>query len=275
MTFRFQSNGARGYLAGASIPVESQIFHMATVSNSSQRSRIVKGRDKLVETLEIRKAAVPPTPGSVIEVSGAKITLPEGWRPPHVLEAATVNKQLQLAGAGDTSKCTTALRPQGTRTPTVLATCQVGVLLGIVDKYSFEGKEAELRGKVFGREGSKIPPAEMIQTSDRVGFVYKLDIAGTPLNLLMIPYDQGVAQTWIVGSTAAAETMLLANGSSFSGPHPASLIDWAAYYPKYRPIHPAMLCPVGVIGFVLLLGALMIFLMMRSKKKRYADLEDD
>ncbi len=273
-SFKLKS-GTPAVLKGATIAVDGQMFHLALVSIKKFDKKTATARDELMDRLDIQSPAADVTWAPTLEGDGFTHTVPEDWREPLKAELGVVNKQISSLGLEKLDGCWLAMRPMGPDAPEAMVSCQGGLLLGVVDEYSFEGVEPTVRAKMFG--GAEVPPGRMVALSDRVAFVYDLHDKG--LAVAVVPYDKGVVRTWVKGApgdealAGALEATL--QSSTYSGEHPASLGDRVGYYLSYRPFSPVVLCPVLgllVIGGVLVLGAVF---MMGGRKDKYADLADD
>ena len=272
-SFKLKS-GTPAVLKGATIAVEGQMFHLALVSIKKFDKKTANTRTDLMDRLEIQKAAAAVKDGATLEGDGFSHTLPEGWREPLKAENSPVNKQIANLGLEKLDGCTLAMKAQGPKAPLAMVSCQGGLLLGVVDEYSFEGVEPTVREKMFG--SAEVPAAKKLELSDRVAFVYDLSDKGLAVGV--VPYDKGVVRTWVKGDSddlAAALEATLATGT-YSGPHPASLGDRVSYYISYRPLSPVVICPaLGILGLggALLVGA--FFLLGGSRKDKYAALAED
>jgi hypothetical protein len=81
--FHFDSDtGPAGWLYGAVVPVNGQMFHLATVASASRKSRAKRQRDELVKRLDIRSPAAELGWGARVSASGVQTVLPKDWRPP-------------------------------------------------------------------------------------------------------------------------------------------------------------------------------------------------
>ncbi|HHO53800.1 MAG TPA: hypothetical protein ENK18_23735 [Deltaproteobacteria bacterium] len=271
-TFTFGEGGAPGVLRGATLEIVGQDLHLATISSARSTAACERQLRALVERLDFHTEPEPGRFGTTVEAKGITSRLPEGWRPPLDSELATLNASLQGIGVDDFTPCWTALRPVPGGPPDVMATCQGGLLLGVVDEHSFEAVEPVVRERMFG--AVEVEPAELIQLEDRVGFSY------TPRDGLavgVVPYDQGVSRTWVLGQGELSSTLeAVLVSSTFSGPHPASLGDQLSYWLVHRTTSPMVLCPLGgCVGAGGLLGLGLLGMMMRGSRDKYADFEPD
>ncbi len=280
INFQFGSGGG-GVLYGSTIAAGGQMFHMAFVTADRRAKAAEKARDNIMRRLDVQAKGEPleVTPNEQVESLGATTKLPDLWRRPFKSEMGLAMKAIKGFGLEDISDCWVAIRPRPAVDPDVMVSCQGGLLLGVVDEYSFEGVDALVRSKMFG--SAEVPGAARIDLPDRVGFQYKPPLGSRTLGVGVVPYDRGVARTWAVGQAGddsvheAVQQVVAA--SSYSGPHPASLGDRISYYLTYRPTSPMVLGPI-LLG-LLMVGVLVIgvgLLLLRGRgRNKYADLSDD
>jgi hypothetical protein len=276
VSLSFAEGKAKGNLYGGTFAAPGQMFHFALVTSDRRAKAAKKARGELLDRMEITQP--PPTLefAPTLSVDGISTTLPDGWRVPLKQEMAAFNKRVSKLEIQDTSHCFSAFKPKGLGAPDAMITCQLGLHLGVVDSYSFSGVDTVIQAKILG---GKVDPAKQIDLEDRVGFVYDLTMGG--LSAAVVPYDQGVARTWVVGGAEdtaivdAAEAMV--SNTTFTGLHPAGVGDQISYFLTYRPFSPFVLFPglcclavVGVAG----LGAGTL-VMRRSGKDKYAALAED
>lgn len=266
--------GGKGQVAmwSATFPVEGKMFHLAAFSAASRSKQVKSTLEMLAERAEIKKPAAEAS-GSAIDAAGMSVTLPAGWRTPIGGEASVVSKVAEKLGVDDTTGCWTALRAHAAHDPDVMIGCQAGMLLGVVDSYSFAGVAEDLSEKLFG--SVDVPtPTELTTADAKLGFLFRPSLGAGTLRVAAVPYGDGVARIWVLGAKGeeadfdAAITKLVSEGS-FAGEHPAGLGDTMAYYVTYRPTSPVVILPavllIGLIG-------LAIFLVTRGGKDKYADI---
>jgi hypothetical protein len=276
LSFTFGEGGPAGHLYGGTVAVEGKNFHLATVANKRFSKQAKEGRIELLKRLDIKAPATEFPAEITLDADGVTSKLPSGWREPLKSEMGIAVKAASSLGVEDIEACWLAMRPQVLAEPDVMLTCQGGLLLGVVDSYSFAGADELVRAKMFGK--IEVPPAEMVELYDRVGFVYNPKLSSRGLHVGVVPYDKGVSRTWVIGSaddeTLGADLRSVLEGSNFSGPHPASIPDQLSYWLSYRPFSPMVLCPslCLLLGFGLM--ALLVLKMMMGKKNKY-DLDDD
>jgi len=276
LSLSFAEGKAKGNLYGGTFQVPGQMFHFALVTSDRRARAAKKARVELLDRMEITEPAPTLEFGPTLDTDGITTQLPDAWRVPLKQEMAEFNKRVSKLEIQDMSHCFYAFRPKGLGVPDALVTCQVGLHLGVVDNYSFAGVDEIVQAKVLGGKGD---PAKPVEVADRVGLVYDLSKGGLAAGV--VPYDQGIARTWVVGDAddpsipAAAEEVV--SKSSFSGPHPAGLGDQVTYYLTYRPFSPIVLfpglCCLVVFGVVGVGGGTL--LKRRCGKGKYAALAED
>lgn len=269
----FQYKKTKMTLQGAVIPIEGSNLYLANISTSKNNKRARQSLKDLVRRLDIRaKPRKDLSFGATLEAAGISTTLPEGWRPLLDKEQAFVAPTIDKLGQPVSKDCFVAIHPEsGNVNPDIALTCQGGAWLGVVDSYSFTDIEAELRKKLFGQV--KTAPAKMVELNDRVGFLYTPEAAGVSLAVAAVPYDQGVARTWIFGAKENAEfhsrsASQMMQATTYSGSHPASLGDRISYL-MYRPIY---LAGVAILFLAILGGlGLLLFKAFGSQKSKYQE----
>ncbi len=278
LDLKFAEGKAKGNMFGGTFQVPGQMMHFALVSTDRRASFAKKSRTELLDRMEIMVAAPALEYGATLEAAGISTQLPDGWRVPLKQEMAEFNKRISKLQIEDMSACHLAIKPRGLDAPNAMVTCQVGLLLGVVDEYSFEGLDTTVQAKIMG--GDVGAAAARVDLNDRVAFLYDLSHGG--LTATVTPYDQGVARTWLVGdpkdATLPADAEAALQGTTYSGPHPAGLGERVSYYFSYRPFSPVVLCPslcclafLGVFG----LGAGVIIMRTGGKDKYAALAEED
>jgi len=263
-------------LHGASLAVDGQMFHLATVSAKRKRSRSEASLDGILSALDVQSPPADITWGPTQEVDGITQVLPDTWREQHPKEATEVSRQITSLGIDDPEMCVTAIHPVANAAPDVMVTCQGGLWLGVVDELSFAEKDAELAGRIFG--GAEVAPGEIIALTDRVGFIHDLALPGSTMLMASVPYDQGIARTWLVGQEDAGERLradlsATLNATTYSGDHPVSVGDQVTYWLKYQPFHPVLLGGVSMILVVFGGSAFLVFRAGRGKSYEDMDLD--
>ena len=262
MEFSF-ANGNIAAMAGATIPIQGRMFHMVTVTAQKRSDEGIKALDDMVARLEINKKAEEFQEETTLSIKGAETILPQGWREGLIPEKEVAYKQAADLGV-KLKDCWMAIRPKPAADPDVMVTCQGGMWLGIVDKHSFAARDKKLRPFLFG--DVEMAPAEMVELEDRVGFLYHPPLKGSTLYLGVVPYDQGLLRTWVMGTgddallRSAIEKAM--TNTTHAGPHPASLGNMVTYWLGDRILSPCVLIPV--IGIALLFFLLILIAVLRS-----------
>lgn len=262
-----------GVMSGASWAVEGRMFHMAIIAAAKRGMMASQALEQLAERAEVRKPPAATAEGATVEGAGVSVVLPPGWRTPLPPELPIVQTRADALGVEDLEPCWVALRPRPASEPDVLLTCQGGLLLGVVDAYSFADKDAMVRERLFGQ--IEVPPAQQVENLDgRLGFLYAPPSPGRTLRVGVVPYGDGIARTWALGEEGADEAFDAAlrhvmTSADYAGDHPAGLGDQARHLITYRPTSPPVLGAVG--GLVLLLvGGVIV--MRRKGGDRYGDI---
>ena len=155
--------------------------------------------------------------------------------------------------------------------PDVMASCTRPLHLGVVDSYSFEGSELEVRKALFGE---KAPPATQVDTPDRTGFLYA---PREGLAMGVLPDNDRVQVVWALGSGDLSDGVrAVLQASTFAQPHTPAVGDQISYYVHHRPLSPVVLCPVGCLCAVgaVVIGLVAVVVLLRSRR-RPSDDEDD
>lgn len=257
-SFKIRKTGTPAVLKGATIAVEGQMFHLALVSVTRFDKKVASVRDDLMGRLEIQRGPAAVAWGPEVTGDGFTHDLPDDWRLPVPLENDAVSKQISKLGLERLDGCWVAMKPAGPALPTSMVACQGGLLLGVVDAYSFADAEEKVRAKMFGT--ADVAPARAVELADRVAFAYDLHDKGLAVGV--VPYGKGVARVWVKGTpgdpTLITSLEAVLQAGTYEGTHPASLGDWVGYYLAYRPLSPVVVCPVLsvlVVGGLLVLGA--------------------
>jgi hypothetical protein len=277
LTFTLQ--GANGRAYAASFAVSGMDVHFLTVASNANSKKAQRALDDVLAKLETRKPPEPVADGGTITNNGATVHLAPGWRVPLESEKDVVEKQADKLPLKSIAECATALHPRGPGTPDVLVVCQAGLLLGVVDSYTFADAEQLLRPQIWGT--APIQAATRLELADRDAFLYQTAVTGRALAVAVVPYDQGVSRLYFLGgattegadvgaSVALAETAKqTALASTFSGSPYVGPDEWVAYWITYRPLSPPVLgssccCLCGGLAFGMFVGAL--FLLGRRRK---------
>lgn len=275
LDYSFQLKGGQdAVMRSGSLAIEGKMFHLALVSIKRFKKKVDNARGDLLDRLEIRTGPADVAWAPTLSGTGFEHTLPEDWREPLEAEQAVVTKQTSKFGVEDVSQCWTAMRPKGPGAPDAMLACQGGMMLGVVDSYSFEGVEPVVREKVVGSKD--IAPAKQVELSDRVAFVY--DLADKGLAIGVVPFGNGVVRVWVKGEAGdaglveALEATLKAG--TYEGTHPASIGEQVSYYVAYRPTSPVVLGPAFLLLLLVGGGVAGGAMMMGGTKNKYEDLDD-
>ena len=277
--FAFGGGGAEGVLYGGTITVAGQNFHLAVVTAKVHARRAEEARDALLQRLDVREEGEPleTVAGATVSAGGIETKLPDGWREPTKPEVAGVTKRAAVLGLPDLTDCWIAMRPRPVAEPDVMVTCPAGMALGVVDELSFAGVEPRIREAVFGK--APVPAGQQLPLSDRLGVLFDPKLESQGLAVAVVPYDQGITRTWVLGepgdASLAEVARAAAQASTWSGPHPVTLGDQVSYYLTYQPTHPVVLGS-GLVGLLLVGGVVggAGFALKRSRKRPLDDLDD-
>lgn len=276
LTFRLDGGkGAEGVFHAAAFQGAGHVIHVRAVASERNEKRAVAAIDDVLSQIHLDKEPLPTGGAEVSTEAGFAATLPPGWRAPLAPELDAV---LQITAKLGQEKlapetCWVAIRPPPVGDPDVIFACSTYLYLGPVDEHSFEGVEAEVHDRFFGRVETPVPVAEKVQVGDRLGFYFRPPRETQPLRLAVAPYGQGdIIQMWGLGNHLDAagldEAMMSLLGTvTFTGPDggkPMIGADrWISYYLKYRPFSPVVLGPV--VAVLALVGALAF----RKKKPKF------
>jgi hypothetical protein len=273
VSFHFDSEtGPMGWLYGASIPIEGQMFHLATVATARRKRRAEGKREELLQRLDIRAKGAELAWGAQVSADGIQTILPKDWRPVLELEKSFLAAEYKLLGVAEPDACWTAVRPHPTEDPSVMVTCPGSLWVGVVDEHSFEGVDKEIRKGLFG--AASVAAARKLELGERFGFIYQPPLGDRQFVVGAVPYAKGIGRTWALGPagseplSASLEQTLRA--SSYEGEHPAGAMDYITYAFKYRLL--LALIPVGLLSALILGGLRLLFSMRR--KNSYDDISE-
>lgn len=274
VSFHFDSEkGAQGWLYAASVPIEGQMFHLATVSTARRKSKALRKRDELVQSLDIRSKASELGWGAAVVAQGIQSTLPKDWRPVLEIEKPFLVEEFKLLGVTKPEECWTAVRPHPIDDPSVMVTCPGSLWVGLVDEHSFEGVDADVRKGLFGV--ATVAPSRKLELADRLGFIYQPPLGDRQFVVGAVPYSKGIGRTWALGPTGAApltgSVEQVLRSSKYEGEHPVGAIEYISYAFKYRLL--LALIPVVLLGGLVVLGGWFVF--ASGRKKSMDDLDDD
>ena len=98
------------HLFGATMAIQGQTLHMATLALPENAKKARAEHTKLLERLDIRKPAISFTPGQTMELEGFSFSLPKGWRVPLASEEEAVLANIQHLPTGPLNSCVLAMR---------------------------------------------------------------------------------------------------------------------------------------------------------------------
>lgn len=269
VAFKF-GDGNPGTMYGATVEVDGQDFHLATIAPDRFAGAGKKAREDLVARLEFTTPPPASTYGATVTAEGVTTVLPEGWRPTLDAEWRALVPSLARLGLEDVTGCWIAVRPVPTKTPDAMVTCARRMHLGVVDEHSFAAADEQVRAALFG----KIPAGVPVPLADRTGLLY------TPKDGVafgVVPDAEGAAVTWALGEGDLGPAVRAAMaGSTYGGPHPVELGDQVSYWLTARTFSPQVLCPalscVG-LGGALVVGVAGVALGM-SRRRSATDVDD-
>jgi len=272
--------GGKGVGHFAAIPAAGQVVHIRTIGGSRVAKKVAKGLDELIAGFTLDKGPLDVQTGRLESSAGFAATLPEGWRAPLGKEMEAVREISAKVGENlDPDDCWVAIKPPPIGEVDLIWACQAEVHLPPVDEYSFEGVEAEVHDRYFGRSDKPVPHAEQVNIGDRVGFYYRPPVADLAVRLAISPYNGGQVVMWGFagnldesGLDAAMQAVLpTVEYTAEGGGQPIIGADkWLMHYLKYRTFSPAVLCPTLACGGVSL--ALVVLVLGRGRKNKYEDI---
>ena len=142
-----------------------------------------------LEALALEKGPLDTGTGEVETAAGFKARLPDGWRAPLRDELDLVRKVTSKVGEEGLASddCWVGVRPPAVGDPDVIFACRSQYYIGPLDEYSFDGVEAEVHERWFGRSEKPVPEAGQVQIGDRVGLYYMPPVSTNPVRLAMAP----------------------------------------------------------------------------------------
>jgi hypothetical protein len=259
---RFEIDYAMGdakyAMSGATFTVEGQVVHVGLVSLGAKAAEGAKSLDTILSTAEYRKPPKAAVEGAELTAPGIVSKLPAGWHVPLEVEAGELQSPARGFGIDDLTGCWTAVRGHANAEPDVLVACPGKVNLGVVDDYSFEGVDAQIRERFF--KGAPVHGVEKVLSQDgHLGFLYTFDTAAGSLVAGIVPFGTGVARLYAYAPVEKdpafeATVRTLITDSKFEGQHPAGFGQYFTYYLKYRPFSPMVIVPalllLGLTGLI-------------------------
>jgi hypothetical protein len=265
------------HLFGASVAIEGQTLHFATLALPQHAKQARAEHTQLFERLEFRKPAVSFMPGQVMELDGFSFPLPTGWRVPLATEEEAVLSNVQHLPTGNLSSCVLAMRPHPAADPDAMVVCQMSLGGGVLDGYSAERLGDKMAGQVFQKHADTMT-FESHELKDRWGWVFTPRDDRGSFAVSLVPNAGGVAAVWVTSSTEGQDlsevVWEVAEALGHAGPPCASVGEHLQYRLLDRTGSLATLA-----GLVLLLAALAgvgwgARGLLRPRKNRY-ELDDD
>ncbi len=244
-----------------SFPIQGNTAHVAAFSVARRARTAQKALDTWSEALTFERGPDPvPADASVAaEAMGYGTTLPEGYRAPLKSELSVArNLAAETGQTYQADSCWLGISPHPRGEASVLVSCQAGKWLGILDSYSFEAIEVQLRDTFF--KGLEMAPGIGYEHAERLSVIWSPPSRGDKaFRMALTPYDKGVALTYAMGPSDDAASLDAAIRGSLDamtftgeggGAHPTGAAAWIAYAAQYR---PAFLVG-GAAPFLLLFG---------------------
>lgn len=286
VTLKVVVKGGKGVAEVYAVEGTGHTVHARVVTGERKAKVATKALRALVESVRIDQTPYPTKSGTIAsEKGGFEVTLPDEWRAPLQAEDDEIAKIVGAIGIEeiDRTTCVVGVRPRAVDNPDVTLLCPTPLHLDPLDEYSFEGIEAQLHERFFGRAKAEVPTGEAVTIGDRMGVYFRPPAATGAFRLAIAPYDQGMLTWWGVGGGKAtdpergsdldASLMKMQAEVTFTGPNAGAPIiradRWISYYLSYRPTSPMVLGPlvalVGMIGGAIALA--------RRRKPSYEDID--
>ena len=265
------------HLFGATMAIQGQTLHMATLALPANERRARDEHTKLLERLDIRKPAVSFTPGQTMELEGFSFPLPKGWRVPLANEEEAVLANVQHLPTGPLNSCVLAMRTNVAAEPDALVACQKSHAAGVLDEHS-ASRLGDVMAETLFKKYAETMTHEGRELSDRWGWLFAPREQTGSFALAVVPNDQGVAMIWAASEqeSAGLEAAVweVADAMEHEGLPAASLGAQIQYRLLDRTGSPATLGGL-LLGFLMLgglgWGARGLF---KPRKNPYA-LDDD
>ena len=252
LSLRFDFAGdLEGVMEGATFTTAGHTVHYAVVAASSRAVLVPEVLDGMLEATEVRSPPAELAWGAQVSGEGVTSTLPDDWRLPLESEATPVRARLRLLGLEDVGpECWTAISPLAARPPKVMVGCPLPHRVGVLDSYSAEAVEADLRALFFA--DAEVAPAETLDLGDRLGLLWQVSPRGESLAVAAVPFEGGLVHVQAFGGAGKVDDVVaavrtVAEEGTFTGDHPVSSPEWVAYYVSYRPLVPAGLAFLGLL----------------------------
>lgn len=254
LAYDLSISGGKGVAYAAAFTGSGNTVFMRVVAAKRSAKQAEADLRSTLESLALKAGPKDTGAGAVETAAGFAAQLPEGWRTPLRDELDMVRKVTGKVGEEGLAAddCWVGIRPPATGEPDVIFACKSQYYVGPLDEHSFDGVEAEVHERWFGRSEKPVPKAGQVQVGDRVGLYYMPPVAANPVRLAMAPYDGGMMVMWGLAGQLDESGLDKAMNAilptvSFTGPDGGAPIigadKWAAYYLKYRPTSPIVLGP--------------------------------
>ena len=281
LTLTFTAGKAgKGTMYVSGFAVRGQVYFMATVAAERRARTARRTLDALLEDLEVRAPASPVTLGGPLSAGGREIPLGETWRAPLDTEEKAVSELLSERALQRDETCAVAVSPVINGTAPLLVACDEPLEVGILDAFSYTSIAEELTAKYLGASVEMREP-ELVELPDRSAVILRPAFEDTRWNLAVVPTEDGITKLWVVGDTAQAlivdsMTKKAALETSWGAPPTPSAGEQVGYFLRHRPLHPAVLCPVGgAIGLGGLVGGGALIFAVSAARRRRPRWDDD
>jgi hypothetical protein len=251
-------------MRGLTMAMRGQMFHLAAVAASDRAGNAQKALDKAAADMELKVLPEALVWGAAVESEVSSATLNGNWRAPLKSEMPTVVKMAKALTVPTFLGCWSAIHPVAGTTPDVMITCQDKKTLGIVDEYTFDDVQADLKTAWFGTK-TEAESDSMTTEDGRMGLLFTSKVAGQSIHILGVANDQGIAKTIVAGKGTSkldlgVELLEVAKASTIAAPIPMEFRDVGIYYLTYRPFHPYVLGPIilALIVFIMIMVLIVI-----------------
>jgi hypothetical protein len=279
MAYELSISGGRGVAYAAAFTGEGSTVFLRIVAAKRGARQAEADLRATLEGLALKKGPLDTGTGAVESAAGFTAQLPDGWRAPLRDELDLVRKVTAKVGEEGLSPddCWVGVRPPPTGDPDVIFACRSQYYVGPLDDHSFEGVEAEVHERWFGRAEKPVPTAGKVDVGDRIGLYYMPPVAANPVRLALAPFDGGMMVMWGLAGQLDESGLDKAMNDilptvAFTGPDGGAPIIGAdkrvAYYLKYRPTSPLVLGP-GLALLALVGGGIVL------ARRKSPDLDDD
>jgi len=262
---------------GASIPIEGQVLHVATLSLAAKGAAAKEARDAIVENLEIRKPPAELSWGGKHEVpEQLTATTDPYWRPALKVEREALNRNIKAVGQS-LRGCWAAVHPHPPAKTDLLLVCHDKKhSFPVVNERTFSDQEAELREAWLGDAEA----GQKLQAQGRMGFMWNTTVGKRQLAIMALPMEGGLMKaTAITGGgdhakvTAAAQSTV--DSASFAPPKEPPFDEYFRYLVAYEPMSPLIIGPaVAAALLLLIIFGIIIFGLRRQAAQARAEMEE-